>query len=414
MLLLLGPTAKGVPGLLGVATLPLHIEDAQTDFSHTCSSRAQPLLLISPAGEKLGSITAAARVVCCQPAVPAQLKNRASQDSTSSTTARVSSNSSTGPAALPELGHHALVPAVSVSAEQPAELLRTVSAAVQTDAPQDTSSASSQAVQELVQQPLQPPQGLVQQETGTAASSEGVSKDAWPPDLSYDVQSPHIHAPVPRTLHAAPPEQHATKTPPVINISQPTFNFAAPKQVQAASPAELLPQTDNVPLPVTTDTAQRLHQLQPAAAQGSTAGVHDSLQKLQPAEAQGSTAVACDIQQMLQHLQAAVEQVAVPGETGQAADAERVHMVKAVDDFESWRPVTSVPLSNGTAVAADRHGLGIDGTAAEAGAESVMTEQFCSGAHALAFRQPKPCNHQVLCHLSRLCHAYCAKLPLPW
>ena len=410
-LLLLGPTAKGMPGLLGVATLPLHIEDTPTDFSHNCSSRARPLPLISPAGERIGCITAAARVVCCQPAAPGQMKSQASQDSVSSTTARVPSYSSATPAVVQEPGHHALVSAVSVPAEQPAALLRTVSAAVQTDAPQDTSLASSQPLQEAVQRPLEPPQQLVQQEAGPAASGEGVSNDAQlcpAPDFQYVVQSPHFHIypPGPHTAPAAPPQQCATQLPAVINISQPTFNFAAP-EVQAALQAEPWPQTlsqtNAVLAAVTGDTKQRLQEAQPAVAQGSTAGADDIQQKLQPATLQGSTAVAHDIQQTLQQLQAAVEQMAAPSETGQGAQ-----MVKAVDDFESWRPVTSVPLNNGTLVVADSHGLGIGGTAAEANAESVMTGQFCSGGHALVFRQPKPCNHQVLCR----CHA-CAVYTVP-
>lgn len=408
-LLLLGPTAKGMPGLLGVATLPLYIEGDHADFSHTCISRAQPLPLISPAGERIGCITAAARVVCCQPGAPEQLKSQASQDSVSSATARVSSHSSAAPAVLQQLGHRFLVSAVSVPAEQPAALLRTVSAAVQTDAPQDTGSASSQPLQESVQQPLQPPQQVVQQEAGTAASGAGVSKDAQscpPPDFQYVVQSPHFHIypPGPHTARAAPPEQYATHHPAVINISQPTYNFAAPERVQAAPQAEPLPQTLSkagaVLAPVTDDTKQGLQEAQPAVVQGSTAGGVDIQQKLQPATSQGSAAVAHDIQQRLQQLQAPVEQVAAPGDTGQA-----VQMVKAIDDFESWRPVMSVPLSNGTPVVADSHGLGIDGTAAESNAESVMTGQFCSGAHALVFRQTKPCSHQVLCRC-HTCTAY--------
>ena len=380
-----------MPGLLGVATLQLHIEDAHSDFSHTCSSRVQPLPLVSPAGEKIGCITAAAMVVCCQPAALEQLERQASQDSVSATTARVSSNSRTAPAALQELGHHALVSALSVPAQQPAVLLHTVSAAVQTDAPHDTSSASSQPLQESVQQPFQPPQKLVQQEAGPAASSEGVSKDArssWPPDCPYVVPSPHFHIypPVPHTLHAAPSEQHAAQTPPVINISQPTFNFAVPKQVQAAPPPEPLPQTspqtDTVMASVTDEIKRRLQEFQPDMVQGSTAVVGDI--------------------QTFRRVQAAVEQIAAPGETGQAAAAEPVHMLRAADDFESWRPVTSVPLSNGTAVPADRHGLGTAGSTAEAGAKSVTNWQLCSGAHALAFGEPRPCNHQVWCAVA--CH----------
>ena len=390
MLLLLGPTTNGVPGLIGVATLPLHIEEVQTDLSHSWSSRAQPLPLISPAGERIGCITAAARVVCCQPAPPEQLKSQPSQDSSvSSTTARVSSYRSATPAALQEPVHHALVATMCLPAEPPAALLPVVSAAVQTDAPQDMSSASPQPRQEVVQQPLQAAQEVVQQEAGAAASSEGVNKHvqaSQPPDFPPDVQSLHFHIYPPGlpTVRAAPPKQPAMQRPPVINISQPIFNFAAPKEEppQAEHLPKTMSQSGAVLAPVTDNTAQRLQQLQPGVA-------GNVVQKLQPAVVKDTTAVAHDTQQTLQ---AAVEQLAAPGETRQA-----VQMVKAVDDFESWRPAMSVPLSNGTAVAADRHGLAIDETAAEEAAESGMAGQCCSGAHALTFRHPKPCNHQVLC-----------------
>lgn len=399
-LLLLGPTANGVPGLLGVATLLLHIEDAQIDFGHSCSSRAQPVPLISPAGDMIGCITAAARVVCCQPAALEQLKGQASQDSVSSTTARVSSYSSATPAALQGPVHHGLASTSLSPAEPPAALLRTVSAAVQTDAPH-TSLANSHPLQEKVQQSLQPPQEMLQQEAGTAASSEGGKKDiraSQPPDFPSVVQSPHFHIylPGPGTVHAAPPEQPAIQHPLVISTLQPTFNFAAPQQLQAAPQAEPLPEKASpataVLAPVTVNTRQRLQEAQPAVTQGSTAVAGKLLSKVDPAAVQGTTAVAHDIQQTIQKLHAAVEPVAAPGETGKA-----VQVFKAVDDFESWRPMTSVPLSNGTAVAADRRGLGINGTAAEASAESVTTGQCCKGAHAPAFRQPKSCNHQVLC-----------------
>ena len=71
-LLFLGPTAKGSPGLLGVATLPLKIEDTgdgsssfSSSFSSSCCDRVQPLPLISSAGQQVGSILAAARIVDC-------------------------------------------------------------------------------------------------------------------------------------------------------------------------------------------------------------------------------------------------------------------------------------------------------------------------------------------------------------
>lgn len=402
-LLLLGPTAKGTPGLLGVATLSLHIEDAKHDFSDTCSSRAQPLPLISPSGDKIGHITAAARIVCCQPAAAEQLEGQASQGSLCSATANACSNSRAAPAALQQLG---LAPASSEaaelpdgqSAEQPAALLCTVSAAVQTDAPQaqDRSSASSQSLQESVQQPLQPPQEL-QKDESIAASSQTVREDAGPSQPSAApgvVQSLHFHI-CPHGSHAvpaAPLEKHAAQPPPVINISQPTFNFAAPTQVQAAPLAEPLEratsQTHAVLAPVTEDPKQGLQQVQPPATQGSTA-------------------VAEDMQHTLHRLQAAVEQLAAPSTANQAGEAEAMQLGQAADDFESWRPITSVPLSSGTSAEAAGLGRLINGSVA---AEAVMPGQYCSGAHALTLRQPKPCHHQVLCLCGTLC---CAKLPLP-
>lgn len=400
-LLLLGPTAKGVPGLVGVATLSLQIEDAQHDFSDTCSSRAQPLPLISPSGEKIGHITAAARIVCCQPAASEQLESQASQDSVGSKTAKVSSNSSAAPAALQQVGLEAV--AAEQPAKQSAALFRTVSAAVQTDAPQaqDRSFASSQPLQESVQ-PLQPQQEL-QKEPGTAASSMAVSKDALssqPSDAPGVVQSLHIHIcpPGSHVLPAPSSEQQAAQPPPIINISQPTFNFAVPQQVQAAPLAEPLGQTSAqthaVMAPVTEDPMQRLQQVQPPAAQGSTA-------------------VAGDMQQMLHRLQAAVEQLAAPSKANQVAGTEALQLVQASDDFESWRPVTSVPFSSSTAAEAAGLGGHTNGSVAEVGAESVSRDQYCSGAHELTFGQPKPCNHQVQCPCRTLCHVHCAKSPLP-
>ena len=408
-LLLLGPTAKGAPGLLGVATLSLHIEVAQHDFSDTCSGRAQPLPLISPSGEKIGHITAAARIVCCQTAAAVQLECQASQDSVCSATAKVSSNSRAAPAAVQQLG---LVSASSLaaeqpdgqSAEQPAALFRAVSAAVQTDAPQsqDRSSASSQPLQESVQQPLQPRE--LQTEAGIAASNMAVSKEAGasqPTGAPGVMQSLHLHICQPgcHAMPAATLEQQAAQLPPVINISQPTFNFAAPQQVQAAPLAEHLrqtsSQTDAVMAPVTDNSKQRLQQLQPAVAQGSTA-------------------VAGDMQQTFHQLQAAVEQLAAPSRTNQVAGTVALQLVQAANDFESWRPVTSVPFSSGTAAEANGLGRHSNGNVAERDAESVVAGQYCSGAHALPLRQPKPCHHQVLCHMR--CHTVpyvLCRLPVP-
>ncbi|KAL0023943.1 hypothetical protein WJX77_002481 [Trebouxia sp. C0004] len=70
-LLFLGPLAKGRPGLLGVATLQLGLENADPHpnpkFNDSCCKRVQPLSLISPAGIEIGFITAAARMFCCTP-----------------------------------------------------------------------------------------------------------------------------------------------------------------------------------------------------------------------------------------------------------------------------------------------------------------------------------------------------------
>lgn len=385
-LLLLGPTAKGGPGLLGVATLSLHIEDAQHDFSNTCSSCAQPLPLISPAGEKIGSITAAARIICCQPAVSTQPASQASQDSVGSTTARLSRNDRSAPAALQGTGQRAHDSTLSVYVEESAPPLRTVSAAVQTDdlEAQDNRSTSLQ--------PLQVPEA----QAGAAARTLAESEDAQlspPPQVPYVMQCPHFHIYPPghHTLPAAPREQHPLHLPPVINISQPVFNFstATQGQVQAALSATALSQTDAAQAqakPVTDDTEQKLQQLAPAEVQ------------VLAAEAQ-----------KLQELQPAVAQASAPDETNQPAGAESVQMVQAAEDLESWRPMTSVPWGNTTA----GHDKQSNGTVTEASAESVMTGQYCSGAHELTLKQPKPCNHQVLPLLPLLCHAYCAVVPLP-
>ncbi|KAL0038132.1 hypothetical protein WJX79_004099 [Trebouxia sp. C0005] len=70
-LLFLGPSAKGGPGLLGVATLQLVLENADPhpnpSSKDSCCQRVHPLPLISPVGIEIGYITAAARIFCCMP-----------------------------------------------------------------------------------------------------------------------------------------------------------------------------------------------------------------------------------------------------------------------------------------------------------------------------------------------------------
>lgn len=356
-LLLLGPTATGAPGLLGVATLLLHIEDAQQDFSNTCHSRAQPLPLISPAGEQIGCVTAAARVVCCQPGVREQPSSPVSQYSVCSTRARMPSSTESSPAALQALGHHAHHPALSSPAEESTSPLRMVSAAVQTDAPQtqDTSSASSQPLHKQV----------LEAQASAAAANTGSDKDAacsQPPPVSYVMQSPHFHIypPAPQTVPTAPLELRPAPHPQVISIAQPTFNFLGDTSVQATSPGAALSQADAVQAqaaPVTNGTEQPLQQL---PGQGP----------LPPISANDK---AC-----------------------QAADASGSQMGQAADDFESWRPVTFIPFSRSTAATAAEYVCHSQDTVSEANAKSVWSGQYCSGAHALTLRPTSPCHHQVL------------------
>lgn len=137
-----------------------------------------------------------------------------------------------------------------------------------------------------------------------------------------------------------PPFVHGA---PVISISQPIFNMCANQQVPAAPPGDSLSQTDDVQA--------------------------------------GAAPLADGSNQKLQQPQAPVAQVTV---TDQPCQPKGVQLVQPAEDFESWRPVTSVPFGSSTAAAS------------EANVKSV-TGLYCSGAHALTPRQSVPCNHQVLC-----------------
>ena len=340
-LLLLGPSAKGVPCLLGVATLSLQIEGIDSSFSSTCSKRAQPITLVSPAGDKIGCIHVAARLVCCQPAAafprpPSQLLCNLVFSQEPPVTA--------SSAAAWQADQHEDAPAVAT--EQPVVLARQVSAAMQTDALGPQHATSTQLLQHQA--------SCTQADTATSTLEVVQSPQLQQSQPPCIIQSPHFHIylPATKTASEAPAQQQPVHSPPVFNISQPAFIFPPPP-VQPVLTA--LPESQS---------------------------------------AEGHVISASDVaQQQLQHLQAADTQVPASLMVAQAPAAACVaKLAEAREDFESWRPATAVPHMSSTALAEAGN---VPGVHAEASVAPVAG-QYCSTARALRLRSPHHvCHHQV-------------------
>lgn len=355
-LLLLGPTARGVPGLLGVAALSLQIEGIKSTFSSTCCELAQPIALISPAGKEIGCINAAARLVCCQPA--AASASPASQMSCVQAGFK-------GPAdtAINAAASEAAQPADQREPASPVVLTRNVSAAVQTDTLGPQHAANTQ--------PLQIQDSCTQADTATSTMEVLHSLQLQQSQPPCVIQSPHFHIYPPATEAGptAPAQEQPVQVPPVFNISQPTFVFAPPLMQRAPT---ALPRSD---------FAEGHTMSAPAVAQ-------QRLQHAQPADAQIPTSLM-------------VPQAAAGAEVAPAAEAQ--------EDFESWCSVSAVPHMSSTAAAGSDNDPAIRSEASGA----PVAGQYCSGAHALKLRPPKQiCHHQVVyCKCSSNADVECYRHP---
>lgn len=335
-LLFLGPSAKSGPGLLGVATLQLRIQEADPNANDSCRNRVQLLPLISPAGDEIGCMVAAARIVDCLSPIskPELLRLVAdSQDDFPMASPKLPDARHDQEAkSAAQLTDSSLAPA---GADE-------VSTVVQTDTPKtfthsdpaNDSSTDSQSGQASVG---------VQVNKGAYGEQDAMCTQAAVV-VPYVIQSPHFHiyAPGPppaNSIHQA--HQPAAEAAPVINISQPTFHMHPPLLPHMIADQSQL--QASAPVPATQSTADAERVLQPAvAAAAQEAGVSD--------------------------------------------------------EFDSWCPMTATPHPCGSVcmVAADSHASVSKqprGTVS-AGALEGYNRQTCNGAHAA---QQKQCRHHQVC-----------------
>ena len=326
--------------------MSLQLEDADledADVSSIRSNSAQTLALISPAGEKIGTITAAARVACCQPALPARLPNQPSQRAIASDEPSVAASKVAASAIALQENQSTADLAASKPVNQAAQLARQVSAAVQTDVTeiQDRDAAMLHAMPSEVHEV---PAAAAASGSQPVSDQDGRSSQCL---ASFVIQSPHFH--IYPSAPQAQPQKHPVHPPPVVNISRPTFHFPQPQQA-AMLPPDIpwtkLEQQQSEPVSV---CAQQQAQLPPVAA------------------AQGS-----ELNALLQS-----------PEAGQAAALQ--------EDFDSWRPVTAVPHASSTGSRATAGEVQEAAGGAETGA---FNGQHCRGAHVLKLQE---LNHQF-CH----------------
>ena len=294
----------------------------------------QPLLLISPSGQAIGSITAAARIVCC-------LSN--ARQALAATSSSKSGVSLRNPYAVDAQADQEACSATPVS-DLPAvaAVIEQTSAAVQTDTPQAQSSGPERKDDRSVSRSGQASVGVQAEES--VESSKQVAA------APYVIQSPHFHIyphgpPAQRPLQ--PTQQQPAQVAPVINISQPTFHMHLPPPPHTTAQSEAAcrqPSSDIV------------HAMESAAAEPTALS--------QPAVAAAEAAAAA------------------------AAAAKEADMP---DDFDSWLPVTAIPHASGsTAALPSDCRLSAGNQPSGSQTESCLTGQICSGAHALQ-RQQKPC-----------------------
>ena len=397
-LLFLGPSAKGGPGLLGVATLQLDLENAEAhpnpSCNDSCCKHIHPLPLISPAGIEIGSITAAARIFCCSPSTSrrklliqgtASCNDYAVSDAGSTVISSEHSKPKSDKDGQPE--ESAVTPLAGAKAV--AAHVSKVSAVAQTHTPQPemctetlTGTKSGRCVHQVSV-------GLQTEEQGVPSQQAALQEPQA--SVALVLQSPHFHlypaaaAPPQPPLQAAP--QEAAPAAAVINISQPSFHLHPPTTSHAVS--------------THTHAAPAQHQVSLAAGAVPTAAESETVTAAGELES-ASPAAECETMQ-----QAAEHHFMMQPAAAAAAAAAAATEAGASDDFDSWCPVTAVPYPSAcTAPVAggDRLSAGMMSGGRAEGLLPGQQSQVCSGAHVALQKQSPRCR---LCEVGMPIHAVC-------
>ncbi|DBA92887.1 TPA: hypothetical protein ACH3X1_003057 [Trebouxia sp. C0004] len=376
-LLFLGPLAKGRPGLLGVATLQLGLENADPHpnpkFNDSCCKRVQPLSLISPAGIEIGFITAAARMFCCTPTTSRTklilLRNESCNDSA---VGNLVHSEHSKPTFDKDEQAEEFAARPLASAKAAAGDVSKVSAAVQTHTPQPDMRIEALTDTDSGRHVHQASVGLQTEEYSVPSQQAALQEPQA--SAALVLQSPHFHLyppaaatapPPPLPLQAAP--QEAAQAAAVINISQPSFHL---------HPLVLPPAHTH------TDAQQQVSIAAvavPTAAESETVTAAGEPESVSPAAECETMQQAAEQQSMLQ-----------PPPAAAATEAG------ASNDFDSWCPVTAVPYPSAcTAPVTGGNRLSariVSGVLAEADVPGQQS-QVCGGAHVALQRQPQRCRH---------------------
>ncbi len=394
-LLFLGPSAKGGPGLLGVATLQLGLENADPhpnpSSNDSCCQRVQPLPLISPSGIEIGSITAAARIFCCMPTacrkqLILQKTNSCCDSAVSDAGCTLISSEHSRPKIDEDGQAEQFVATPLASAKAAAADVSKVSAAIQTDASQPEMRTEALTGTDSGRRVHQASVGVQAEEQGGPSQQQAALQEPQAP-VALVLQSPHFHlyppaataapaAAAPSPLQAAPRE--AAQAAAVINISQPSFHLHPPMTSHAVS--------------THTDAQPAQKQVSVAAGAVPTAAESDTVMATGELESVSPAAECEAMQQAGEH-----HSLLQPAAAATAAAAS--------DDFDSWCPVTAVPYPSACTApvtGGDRLSAGmVTGGLAEAVLHGEQS-QVCSGAHVALQRQLQLCRH---CEVGMPAHA---------
>ncbi len=388
-LLFLGPSAKGGPGLLGVATLQLGLENADPhpnpSSNDSCCRRVQPLPLISPAGIEIGSITAAARIFCCMPtASRTQLiihRTKSCNDSAvSDAGSRVINSEHSKPKSDRDEQAEEFAATPLAGAKAAAANVSKVSAAVQTDTPQPEMRTETLADTDSGRSVHQASMGVQAEEQGVPSHQAALQEPQA--SVALVLQSPHFYLyPPPPAAAAAPPPplqptpQEAVPAAAVINISQPSFHLHPPTSSHAVSThADAEPAQQQVSVAAGAV---------PTAAESETVMAAGELELVSPA-------AECEA---MQH---AAQQHSTSQPAATAAAVAAATEAAASDDFDTWCPVTAVPYPSACTApvtGGDRLSAGTVSGGVTEGVLPGQQSQVCSGAHVALQRQPQRCRH---------------------
>ncbi len=382
-LLFLGPSAKGGPGLLGVATLQLGLENADSHpnpgSNDSCCKRVHPLpLIISPAGIEIGSISAAARIFCCMPTTSRTkllIQRTDSCNDSAVSDAVINSEHSKPKPDKDEQAEEFVAPPLA-SAKAAAADVSKVSAAIQTDTPQPEMRTETLTDKDSGRRVHQASVGLQAEEQGVPSQQAALQEPQA--SVALVLQSPHFHLYPPPPAAAAPPPlqaapQEAAQAAAVINISQPSFHLHP-----------LVPPRAHTH----TDAERAQQQVSVATGAVPTAAVFETVMAACQPESVSPAAECKTMQQAAEH-----QSILQPAAAAAAAAATEAG---TSEDFDSWCPVTAVPYPSACTApvtGGDRLSAGmVSGVLAEAVLPGQQ-RQVCSGAHVALQRQPQRCRH---------------------